>query len=118
MKLRVLAQDDRSAHLVCEGDLVATAVSARADPLDALLPPVSRPPAVLLDLSQVGYINSTGISWLVQTHRRLQQNGGRLVLHSVQPFVRGVLHLMRLDTVLQLADDEPAARALLGGGRA
>ncbi|HZY85885.1 MAG TPA: STAS domain-containing protein [Gemmataceae bacterium] len=115
MKLNVVARDDQSIHLACEGDLVLP-MAVRTDPLAGVLPPGPYPAAVLLDLSKVGYINSTGISWLVQAHQRVQQDGGRLVLHSVQPFVRGVLDLMRLGSVLNLAADEPAARALPGAG--
>jgi anti-sigma B factor antagonist len=114
MKLNVVSQDDQSIHLACEGDLVLPMASGRIDPLAGVLPPGTCPATVLLDLSKVGYINSTGISWLVQAHQRVQQGGGRLVLHSVQPFVRGVLDLMRLDSVLNLAADEPEDRSLPG----
>jgi anti-anti-sigma factor len=114
MKLSVVSQDERSIHLACEGDLVVPLTTGRADPLAGALPRGPCPATVLLDLSKVGYINSTGINWLILAHRRVEQGGGRLVLHSAQPFVRGVLDLMRLGTVLHLADDEPAARSLAG----
>jgi anti-anti-sigma factor len=114
MKLSLVSRDERSVLLACEGDLVLPMTSPRADPLADVLPSGPCPALVLLDLSKVGYINSTGISWLVLSHRRVEQGGGRLVLHSAQPFVRGVLDLMKLGTVLRLADDEPAARSLAG----
>lgn len=112
MKLSVVSQDERSIHLACEGDLVLPMTTPRADPLAGVLAGGPCPALVLLDLSTVGYINSTGISWLVLTHRRVEQDGGRLVLHSAQPFVRGVLDLMHLSSVLNLAADEPAARSV------
>ena len=114
MKLSVVSQDERSIHLAGEGDLVLPMTASRADPLAGVLPPGRCPATVLLDLSKVGYINSTGISWLVLAHQRVQQGGGRLVLHSVQPFVRGVLDLMGLATVLNVVADEPAARSFAG----
>jgi anti-anti-sigma factor len=114
MKLNVVSRDERSIHLACEGDLVLPMTAPRADPLAGLLPDGPCPALVLIDLSKVGYINSTGISWLVLTHRRVEQGGGRLVLHSAQPFVRGVFDLMKLGSVLHLAADEPAARSLAG----
>jgi stage II sporulation protein AA (anti-sigma F factor antagonist) len=114
MKLNVLSQDEQSIHLACEGDLVLPLTTSKADPLAGVLPPGRCPPTVLLDLSKVGYINSTGINWLILAHQRVQQGGGRLVLHSVQPFVRGVLDLMNLGTVLNLAADEPEARSRAG----
>ncbi len=112
MKLNVVSQDERVIHLACEGDLVLPLATPRTDPLADVLPSGPCPATVLLDLSKVAYINSTGISWLVLAHRRAEQGGGRLVLHSAPPFVRGVFDLMKLGSVLHLADDESAARSL------
>jgi len=114
MKVSVVSRDERSVQLACEGDLVLPMATPRADPLAGVLPDGPCPALVLIDLSKVGYVNSTGISWLVLTHRRVEQGGGRLVLHSAQPFVRGVFDLMKLGTVLHLAADESAARSLAG----
>ncbi len=69
----------------------------------------------LLDLSNTLYLDSAGINWLLNCHRRFREAGGALVIHSITPMVMQVIRLMRLDRVFQLADDARSARLLLVG---
>jgi anti-anti-sigma factor len=71
---------------------------------------------VLLDLSRTDYINSTGISWLIQAHKQLGKMGGVLVLHSLSPQVRSALELVNLLSVFKVAADRTAALAALPAG--
>jgi anti-anti-sigma factor len=66
---------------------------------------------VLLNLQESQYLDSTGVEWLLHTHRRFQENGGMLVIHSVTPVMQQILKMMRMDALLNLAADEPAAQA-------
>jgi anti-anti-sigma factor len=68
---------------------------------------------VLFDLSQISYIDSSGIGWLVVSYKRFCQAKGRIVFHSPSPFVRETLDLLRLDLVLPLAENEEAALAMM-----
>ncbi|OHB81672.1 MAG: hypothetical protein A2V98_06875 [Planctomycetes bacterium RBG_16_64_12] len=73
------------------------------------------PPAVVLSLAKTPFIDSSGLSWLVTTHRRFCEAGGKLVLHSTPPTLLDLLKMMRLELALNLADDESAAlRAIRG----
>jgi len=56
-----------------------------------------RPPRFLLELTQVSYMDSSGVGTIVDFKRRLERYGGRLVLVGPQPRVRGVLEITRLD---------------------
>jgi anti-anti-sigma factor len=67
---------------------------------------------VLVNLSQLNYVDSSGLSWLVASNKRFQNAGGALILHSASSLTRRFLELARLGKVLQLAADEPAARRL------
>ena len=67
---------------------------------------------VLVNLSQLNYWDSSGLSWLVVSNERFQNAGGALILHSASSLTRRFLELTRLDKVLQIAADEPAARRL------
>jgi anti-anti-sigma factor len=70
---------------------------------------------VLLDFSRVTYIDSSAIGWLISSHRSFKAGGGRFVVHSIQPGVRQILEMLRIGQVVSIAEDEPAARALLNG---
>jgi anti-anti-sigma factor len=68
---------------------------------------------VLLDMSQVTFIDSSAIGWLIASNKEFKKAGGRFVPHSIQPSVRQVLDLLRIGQAVTLAKDEEAAKALL-----
>lgn len=68
---------------------------------------------IALDLGPVDFISSSGVTMLVGLHKRMLANKGRLVLFHAQPYVRDVLHQMRIDRLFQFAEDEAQALALL-----
>ncbi|HEX5229714.1 MAG TPA: STAS domain-containing protein [Bryobacteraceae bacterium] len=64
---------------------------------------------VLIDLSRVSRIDSTGLGILMQCHCHAVKNAGALkLLHPDAP-VRRVLSVTKIDSVLQTFDDERAA---------
>ncbi len=114
MKLSVVGQDERVVDLACEGKIAPLPTHLRGDPLTGFLDQARPGRAVLLDLSRSDYINSTGISWLIQAHKQLSRAGGQLVLHSLTSQVREALDLVDLSTVFKVAPDRSAALAALG----
>ncbi len=73
---------------------------------------------LLLDMSRTQYIDSSAVAWLIDTHKKLGEGGGRLVVHSVQPPVRQVLKLLRIDQLISLVPDQAAARQALTENKA
>ncbi|HEV3338812.1 MAG TPA: STAS domain-containing protein [Pirellulales bacterium] len=68
---------------------------------------------VMVDLSKCHYVNSGGVAWLLIHHRRFQEAGGKLVLHSASPVVRQIFSLMKMELVLNFCHDLPEAERLL-----
>jgi anti-sigma B factor antagonist len=68
---------------------------------------------MVLDLHQVGFLDSTGIGELVGVHRRLRKSGRPLALVVPQGPIRKILAITGMDGVLDLYDDEPSALAAL-----
>jgi anti-anti-sigma factor len=68
-----------------------------------------------IDLSEVATLDSSGVNWLLVSHKRVQEKGGKLVLHSLSPIANNVLKVLNLHTVFQVAEDESGAIQLLGG---
>ena len=58
---------------------------------------------VVVDLSAVDVIATTGITMLLVADRELKQAGARMVIAGTRGFVRDVLLRCRLDKVLSLA---------------
>jgi anti-sigma B factor antagonist len=67
--------------------------------------------AVIVDCSQLGYVSTMSVCRLITLHKRLAEHAGELRLAAVQPPLRRVLHLTRLDQVWRLfpAIDDAAA---------
>ena len=64
---------------------------------------------ILLDLGEVGYIDSTGLGELVSSHVHVINNGGQLKLLKLTNKVHDLLQITKLITVFQVFDDEADA---------
>jgi anti-sigma B factor antagonist len=64
---------------------------------------------VLIDLSRVSRIDSTGLGILMQCHCHAVKNAGALKLLRPDGPVRRVLSVTKIDSVLQTFEDEAAA---------
>ena len=82
---------------------------------DSLYELVQSPPQPLfaVDLQKVDYLSSSGVAILVGLKRRVESRSGRIVLYHVQPIVRDLLAVMKLDRFFTIVDDEPHALASL-----
>jgi anti-anti-sigma factor len=69
---------------------------------------------VLLNLTQVSYVDSTGIGEIVGAYTRVTRAGGRLSLCGVSPRIQELLDTTNLDAIVVSFPDEPAALAALG----
>jgi anti-anti-sigma factor len=63
----------------------------------------------ILDLARVGYLPSLSLGALIRMHSEFQGRRQRLILAGLQPQVRDVFVMTRLDRVLELQDDVAAA---------
>ena len=61
----------------------------------------------MLDLGDVTFLDSTGLSVLLSSLKRCQGEGGSIRLISLQRNVRRVLEITGLTDVFQVQDDAP-----------
>lgn len=64
---------------------------------------------VIVNLSGVGFIDSSGLSSLVKGLKRCRQNGGELYLCNLQQAVMIIFELTRLDKAFKIFDSEALA---------
>jgi anti-anti-sigma factor len=67
---------------------------------------------VMVNMAKTLHVDSTGIEWLLTCHKRFDQQGGKLVLHSVTPATQRIFQMMRMHLILNMAPNEDAARSL------
>jgi anti-sigma B factor antagonist len=69
----------------------------------------AEPPRLVLDLAGVDYMDSSGVAALVEALQAQRRRGAKLVLCNLQPKVRGIFDIARLDKVFPIAADVAAA---------
>ena len=70
-------------------------------------------PRLAVDLLKVDFLSSSGVALLVGLKRRVETRGGKIVLYRVQPIVRDLLAVMKLDRFFIIVETEPQALASL-----
>ena len=71
--------------------------------------------AVIVDLSGLPRIDSTGLAELLKAQGELVRAGGRMAIIGASDSVRGVFRAARVDTLLECYSDEEQARASFSG---
>ncbi len=70
--------------------------------------------SVILNLTEVPYMDSSAIAVFVEALQKLRKVGGKIYLTNLQPRVKGLLEIARLDTIFVVCADETAALAAAG----
>ncbi len=70
---------------------------------------VREPQAVVLNLTDVDYMDSTGIALLVSLLARARRDGRELSAYGLSEHYREIFAITRLSEFIHVYDDEPAA---------
>jgi len=114
MKLSLQSEQGNSVLLNLEGRVSQRDVEL-SDPFVDTLGENAYSRQILVDMSEVASLDSSGVNWLLVAQKRMREHGGQLVLHSLSPISMNVLKVLNLHTLLKLADTESAALQLVGG---
>ena len=71
-------------------------------------------PKILMDLSSVDYMDSSGIATFVEAFQKTKRYQGRLILAELTGTVRGVFEIAKLDSIFEIATTVAEAAGLLG----
>ena len=66
---------------------------------------------LILNLTEVPYMDSSAIAVFVEALQKLRKIGGKIYLTNLQPRVKGLLEIARLDTIFIVCSDEQSALA-------
>ena|ERR1700728_4515162 len=116
MKLSMISIEKAGyVKLLAEGEITSgDLLDAKLhNPLESVLGASWASNNVLLSLAKTPFIDSSAIGWLLDSHNKMRQSGGKLVLHSAQPRVSELFSLLKLTTVLNLMDDEASAHGFI-----
>ena len=111
MRLTIASDNGDVLLLEASGSISQNDVSRLDDPMRGLLGELGFGRKVVLDFSGVEFVDSSGIGWLMGSHKRFRQDGGKLVIHSVRPVVTEILKILKFHQVLVITKNERAALA-------
>ena len=89
------------------GRLEASNSISLKDKVDSLV--INEKPNILVDMSQVDFIDSSGLGALVTCLRSASKAGGAFKITSLQEYTRNLFSTTRLDRVFELFDNRDAA---------
>ena len=115
MKFSIKEDQGQVVQVAISGCLMQSDIAPPLDPFRAILGPNAYQKTVLLDMQDSNYLDSMCIGWLLGSHKRFREQGGKLVIHSLQPVASNVISLLRLNGILQIAADTSQALQLVKG---
>ena len=71
-----------------------------------------KPNKLVLNMAKVPYVDSSAIAVLVEVLKEIRRTGGRVLLVELQPRVKGLLEIARLDSIFVIAKDQAEALEL------
>ena len=108
--LEVRRPSERAAIIAVRGELTGATDGPLMDAYGRATDPSTR--VVVLDFSELEYMNSTGIGLLVTLLVRAQRHRQRLMAYGLSAHYREILSLTRLDEAIGVVNSE--AEALTG----
>lgn len=104
-----MTKNKRQQVLPLEGEIdlhVSPRISAS---LGAMID--EKPDKLVVDLSKVSYIDSSGLAVLIESMQEVEAYGGEFALAGLQEKVRPIFEIARLDQVFRIFPDVDAALA-------
>lgn len=86
-----------------KGDLDLKTAPPLREALDKLIDRY-RDKSLVIDLSEVDFVDSSGLGVILGRYRRLASQSRTISLHGVRPSVRAVLELAGVDSIMTITD--------------
>jgi anti-sigma B factor antagonist len=117
---------DQSFHIERHGEIAVVIPSPKVEEMhETLIAQAAKmvvnslkqdPPAgIVIDLSQVNYVGSVFVSFLLRCHMLAKKQGSEIVLAGASDPARELLHLLDLETVWAIYKTRREAIEALGG---
>ena len=91
---------DNRIHIILQGTIYVEDAKEMTEKLVALIE--SGQTRLLIDLSLVEYIDSSGLGMLIRIQKIAVRNGGNVVLKGVQGIVRELFEMTRLTAIFTI----------------
>lgn len=113
IKLKPLKGDDNAYLAEMSGAIDGNTVATFQSTLEEIKDKGVK--CLILDMSKIKYVNSTGLGSLVKYADQFKNSGGGMALIKVPAKVKIVIEMLGLNAFFEICADLDAARAALGG---
>lgn len=108
----IITEENNIQVLVLSGELIdKNQATDLIKNIDELL--VDGKNKLIIDLSDLKYMNSSGLNVLIQLLTKTRTNGGESVIFNVSKKVNDLLVITKLNTLFKVADSKEAAIKML-----
>ena len=104
-----MATKPQTGILALEGEIDLHRLPEVKETLDPLV--AQKLPRILIDLSKVTYIDSSGLAVFIEMMQRIGAYGGKFSLFGLADNVRAIFEIARLDQVFRIYPNEETALA-------
>ena len=104
-----MPQTERSNVLPLEGEIDLHVAPGIAASLKTMVD--EKPKQLVVDLSRVSYIDSSGLAVLIEAMQNVNGYGGKFALAGLQDGVRPIFEIARLDQVFRIYPDADSTLA-------
>jgi len=104
-----MAQDSALTVVAPEGEIDLHSSAVIKGEIEPLI--TRQHPHVLVNLSEVTYIDSSGLAVFIEAMQRVQAYGGKFSLCGLRENVRHIFAIARLDQVFRIFPDQSSAAA-------
>jgi anti-sigma B factor antagonist len=104
-----MPRKDRPNVLPLDGEIDLHVSPSVAESLRAMV--ANKPDTLVVDLSDVTYLDSSGLAVLIEGMQSVQAYGGKFALAGVQENVRPIFEIAKLDQVFQIFSNVDEALA-------
>jgi anti-anti-sigma factor len=112
MDIEILENSGDVLHLGFVGRIVRDNHCPLNACFEQVLGPRGYSQTVIVDMHRATFIDSAGLSFLILSHKRFLQEGGKLIFHSLSPAVRTLFETMGLQQLFFLAENREEALRL------
>ena len=101
--------ENKNGLTVChvEGEIDINSAPALKKSFDKILS--AKTPKVIVNLSKVSYVDSSGLATLVEILKNMRSYGGRLRLTNMSPKIKSLFEITKLEKLFEIMADEQEA---------
>jgi anti-sigma B factor antagonist len=114
INIHVRQVNPKVSVMALQGDLSASAEDVVTDAYHDASAVTTR--AIILDCTQLAYMNSSGIGLLVTLFTRMKRQGQRFLCCGLSEHYRHIFHLIRMDEYIEIYNTESEALARANNG--